>query len=257
VTEEDSALIPRSIDKVSLVRRDRVSPKIAITLLLCVLECLLVTAAADTRLNVTIGSTGNLTSDGKGMYYTGTDGLAAWLDPARFPTMSFDICTNWPFWKHPGVNSSASPPPTGLPSGRRLIHRITDPVPDGGGKSLGVFDSPYGNDVTISNPVAFGVNSFLDMRVGSNVSPDSGEVRFGNADATEYYSLIFGAGSLFYPDMSLHGKGTTKPSVTRVSERTWRISFPAKTIGRLWRRSGELTDLGLYYYEGMIDVQLQ
>jgi len=45
--------------------------------------------------------------------------------------------------------------------------------------------------------------------------------------------------------------------VTRTSDTSWAIIFPAKTIGRLWKRSGTLTDVGLYYYEGRVDIQRQ
>src|SRR4051812_45206894 len=55
----------------------------------------------DIRLNVVVGSTGNLRNDGKGAYHTGEDYVAAWLNPTRWPEMSFDICMGWPFAKHP------------------------------------------------------------------------------------------------------------------------------------------------------------
>lgn len=207
--------------------------------------------AADVRLNVTVSSTGQLNDDSKGTYYTGRDGLGAWLDPTRYPTMSFDICTNWPF-----RGTTASPPPIG-DCCRTVVHRITDPVPGGGAKPIGVFNSPYGNDVAISKPLVPGIDSFTEMRMGSTVSPDTAEVRFANSDSTEYYSLVFGDRSLFYRDLKIDGKGTTKPTVTRNSETSWTISFPAKTIGRLWKRSGGLTDLGLFYYEGSIQIQMQ
>jgi hypothetical protein len=95
------------------------------------------------------------------------------------------------------------------------------------------------------------------MAVGSSVSPDSAEVRFCSSVCSEYYSLIFGAESVWYPELKINGAGTTKATVTRTSDTSWAIIFPAKSIGRLWKRSGTLTDLGLYYYEGRVDIQRQ
>jgi len=148
-------------------------------------------------------------------------------------------------------------PASGLAGARTLDHDMTAPVPKGGGTPLGVFTSTNSNDVSLSKPLTSRVSSFTDMVVGTSLSPDSAEARFCNSDCTEYYSLIFGAKSLFYQDMNMNGAGTTKPTVTRTSKTTWTISFPVKTIGRLWRRSGQLTDLGLYYYDGNIDIQTQ
>ena len=109
----------------------------------------------------------------------------------------------------------------------------------------------------VSKPMTAGLSTFTDMTVGLSVSPDSAEVRFCNSDCTEYYSLVFGAESVFYPKLKIDGAGTTKMTVTRTSDTSWAIVFPAKSIGRLWRRSGTLTDLGLYYYEGRVDIQRQ
>jgi hypothetical protein len=45
--------------------------------------------------------------------------------------------------------------------------------------------------------------------------------------------------------------------VTRTSQTSWSIRFLPRSIGRLWRRSGAPADLGLYYYEGQVDVEMQ
>src|SRR2546426_2950195 len=81
---------------------------------------------------------------------------------------------------------------------RTVEHHLTAPVPGGGGTSLGVFSSPMGNDLVISKPMTASVNSFTAMAVGSSASPDSAEVRFCNSVCSEYYSLIFGAESVWY-----------------------------------------------------------
>jgi hypothetical protein len=100
--------------------------------------------------------------------------------------------------------------------------------------------------------------TFTDMAVGDSVSPDKSEVRFCNEDCSEYYVVIFGEGSVWYPEENyLNGVGTTKPTVTRTSQTSWSIRFPTKSIGRLWRRSGTPTDLGLFFYEGHVDLELQ
>jgi hypothetical protein len=213
----------------------------------------------DVRLNVIVGSSGNLTNDGKGVYRTGVDSLAAWLDLTRWPNMSFDICVDWPFARYPGATAATFPPPTGVPGDRTLIHRMTNPVPGGGGRSLPVFAGHHGNDVAISKPLTSTVRSFMDMAVGSSVSPDSAEVRFCNSDCSEFHSLVFGRSNLF-DSTPLHGAGSTKPVVTRNSEGTWTIAFPPKTIGRLWRGTSDhpvKKDVGLYYYEGTLQLEIQ
>lgn len=62
-----------------------------------------------------------------------------------------------------------------------------------------MFTNPAGNDLVISKPMTASVSTFTDILVGSFVSPDSAEVRFCNSNCTEYYSLISGAESVFYP----------------------------------------------------------
>jgi hypothetical protein len=147
----------------------------------------------DVRLNVVVSDTGNLRSDGKGAYVTGKDHIAAWLNPARWPAMSFDICMNWPFAKYPGLGSDTAPRPSGTAGDRTLLHRMTDPVPGAGGTPRGVFTGPGGsNDVALAKPLTTTVRSFTDLAVGASVSPQSAEVRFCNADCSEYYSVIFG-----------------------------------------------------------------
>lgn len=195
-------------------------------------------------LNMVVSAAGQMRNDGKGPYLTGVEYVGIWLEPTKWPRMSFDFCMNWPF--------EIPPVPT-----RTVEHHLTAPVPGGGGTSLGVFTSPMGNDLVISKPMTTDVHNFTDMAVGSSVSPDSAEVRFCNSDCSEYYSLIFGAGSVWYPELRINGAGTTKATVTRTSDTSWAIIFPAGSIGKLWKRSGKLTDIGLYFYEGRVDIQRQ
>jgi hypothetical protein len=135
---------------------------------------------------------------------------------------------------------------------------MTDPVPDGGGKPLGVFTGPGGaNDVALSKPLTSTVTGLTDMSIGSSLSPQSAEVRF--CGSTACYNLIFGDESLFKTP-KVNGAGSTRPIVSRTSETTWTINFPPRAIGRLWSH-GEteesITDLGLYYYEGSLKIQKQ
>jgi len=200
--------------------------------------------SADVPLNMVVSSSGQIRSDGKGPYTTGVDFVGVWLEPSKWSQMSFDFCMNWPF--------SKPVKPT-----RTVEHHLTAPVPGGGGTSVGVFTSPFGNDLVISKPMTATTKTFMDISVGASVSPHSSEVRFCNANCSEYYVLIFGEGSVWYPEEKLNGAGTTKSVVTRTSQTSWSILFPPKSIGRLWRRSGMPTDLGLYYYEGRVDVGIQ
>ena len=234
---------------------------------LSTLQARLPQTAREIRLNVVVSSTGNLRNDGKGTYRTGEDYIAAWINPSGRPEMSFNICMRWPFARYPGVDSATAPAPSGTPDSRTLLHRMTDPIPQGGGKPLGVFTGPGGgNDVALPKPLTSTVTSFTDMAIGTSLSPQSAEVRFCTSGCSEVYSLLFGDKSVFgYP--KINGAGTTRPIVSRTSETAWTISFPPGTVGRLWNRTlGKLrtvptsedeTDLGLYYYEGRLEIQKQ
>jgi hypothetical protein len=191
-----------------------------------------------------VSSAGQIRNDGKGPYVTGIDFVAVWLEPSKWSRMSFDFCMNWPFGKP-------------VKPQRTVEHHLTAPVPGHDGKSLGVFANPFGNDLVISRPMTAATKTFTDISVGSSVLPDSSEVRFCNANCSEYYVMIFGEGSVWYPDEKLNGSGTTKTVVSRTSQTSWSIRFPAKSIGRLWRRSATPVDLGLYYYEGQVDIEMQ
>jgi hypothetical protein len=211
----------------------------------------------DIRMNAVVSSSGNLSDDGKGTYYTGKDGIAIWLNPTRWPNQSFHICMRWPFSFFKTCDSATAPSPTGIPGSRTLLHRMTNPIFMGAGKSLGVFTGPGGgNDILTSRPLTSTINSFIDMAIGSSLSPLSTEVRFCNSDCSEYYSLVFGDSSIF-SGPKINGAGSTRPIVTRAAEFTWTISFPPGTIGRLWNRTPEVPTSELYYYEGSIEIKKQ
>ncbi len=211
----------------------------------------------DIRMNAVVGSSGNLGNDGKGTYYTGKDWVGIWLNPTRWPGQSYHIYMNWPFNFFKTCDSATAPAPTGIRDSRTLLHRMTNPVAKEGAKSLGVFTGPGGgNDISISRPLTLSINSFTDMAIGSSLSPQSTEVRFCNADCTEYYSLIFGDGSpMGVP--KIHGAGSTRPIISRTSASSWTISFPPGTVGKLWNRTPDLPTSALYYYEGSLEIEKQ
>lgn len=225
--------------------------------ILCTLQAQPPQTDCDIRLNAAVSASGNLSNDGKGTYYTGMDGVGIWLNPSRWPEQSFHICMNWPFGAFPSCDSATAPAPTGTPDSRTLLHRMINPVPKGGGKALGVFTGPGGgNDIALSRPLTSTINSFIDMAIGSSLSPQSAEVRFCNSDCSEYYSVIFGDHGLF-GNQKIHGAGSTRPIVSRTSEYTWTISFPPGTIGRLWNQTPEIPTSELYYYEGSLEIKKQ
>lgn len=230
---------------------------ITITNVVCKLHAQTQQKECDIRMNAVVSSSGNLSNDGKGSYYTGKDWVGIWLNPTRWPKQSFHICMNWPFNFFHTCDSATAPAPTGIGGSRTLLHRITNPIPEGKGKSLGEFTGPGGgNDIALSRPLTSTINSFTDMAIGSSLSPQSAEVRFCNSDCSEYYSLIFGDGSVF-DDPRINGAGSTRPIVSRTSEFTWTISFPWGTIGRLWNRTPEVPTSELYYYEGSLEIKEQ
>ena len=229
----------------------------SITSVMCKLQAQTQQNECDIRLNAVVSSSGNLTNDGKDTYYTGKDWVGIWLNPSRWSEQSFHICMNWPFGGFPECDSAAKPAPSGTRDSRTLLHRMTDPVSKGGGKSLGVFTGPGGgNDIALSKPLTSTISSFTDMAIGSSLSPQSAEVRFCNSDCSEYYSVIFGDHGLF-GNAKIHGAGSTRPIVSRTSELTWTISFPPGTVGRLWNRTPEVPTSELYYYEGSLEIKKQ
>lgn len=250
----------RKVDKklISVICNRRLALVIlmSITIVMCKLQAQAQQNECDIRMNAVVSASGNLSNDGKGTYYTGKDWVAIWLNPSRFPQQSFHICMNWPFGGFPECDSATKSAPTGNRDSRTLLHRLTNPVRNGG-KSLGVFTGPGGgNDIALSRPLTSTVNSFDDMAIDSSLSPQSAEVRFCNSDCTEYYSVIFGDHSLF-GNQQIHGVGSMRPIVTRTSELTWTIIFPQGTIGRLWNRTPEIPTSGLYYYEGSLEIKKQ
>ena len=191
----------------------------------------------DIPMKAVVSSTGNLRNDGNPKYSSRIDNIMVVMNPRKWRQMSFDICLNY---YGPGT--------------RQLFHVITDPVPGGGGKSIGVIGGSIANDINLSKPLTSTVSTLTDMVVGSSLQPISAEARFQNS--TGMYSLIFGKQSNFY-GKSLPGIGSTYPTITRVSPTEWLIEFPAKTIGRLWIRSNSKpADGGLFYYVGSIDLTL-
>lgn len=211
----------------------------------------------DIPLNAVVSSVGNLRNDGKGTYYTGKDWVGIWLNPSRWADQSFHICMNWPFNYFHTCDSATAPVPTGIRDSRTLVHHIANPILKGNGKSLGEFTGPGGgNHLALSRPLTSTVNSFTDMAIGSSLSPHSAEVRFSNANGSEYYSVIFGDSSLFHQP-NTNGAGSTRPIVSRTSESTWTISFPSGTIGRLWNLAPKIPTSELYYYEGSIEITIQ
>lgn len=228
----------------------------AMIVFLCPLQAQPQQKECDIRMNAVVSSSGNLSNDGKGTYYTCKDWVAIWLNPTRWSNQSFHICMNWPFNFFKTCDSVTSPAPTGTRNNRTLLHRMTNPISKGEGKSLGVFTGPGGgNDIAISRPLTSTINSFTDMAIGSSLSPLSTEVRFCNSDCSEYYSVIFGDSGVM--STSINGAGSTRPIVSRTSESTWTISFPTGTIGRLWNRTPEIPTSELYYYEGSLEIQKQ
>jgi hypothetical protein len=237
---------------------------LAIFCAMCNLQAQLPKKECDIRLDLTIGSIGNLTNDGKGTYYTGKDWIGVWFNPTRWPDQSFHICMSWPFTYFPGCDSATAPSPTGTRGSRTMLHRMTNPLPNGNGKPLGVFTGPGGgNDLAVSKPVTSTITQFTDMAIGSSLSPLSTEIRFCNSDCTEYFSLIFGEKSVWsYPEnQNINGAGSTRPTITRTSATNWTMIFPSGTVGRLWNRTeGEFHKTPtseLYYYSGSLEFKLQ
>ena len=85
-----------------------------ITSVMCKLHAQKQQKDCDIRLNAVVSSSGNLSNDGKGTYYSGKDWVGIWLNPTAFRNQSFHICMNWPYNFFKTCDSATAPAPTGI-----------------------------------------------------------------------------------------------------------------------------------------------
>src|SRR5690242_15982860 len=86
----------------------------SLTFVMCKLHAQMQQKECDIRMNAVVSSSGNLSNDGKGTYYTGADWVGIWLNPTRWDNQSFHICMNWPFNYFKTCDSATAPAPTGI-----------------------------------------------------------------------------------------------------------------------------------------------
>jgi Tol biopolymer transport system component len=95
------------------------------------------------------------------------------------------------------------------------------------------------------------VHLMTDIAIGATVESD--RVELWSMVGGVQHILQFGPWVLgeFTPRAPIGGEGTTKATITRVSEDTWRIKAPEGSIGRLWdySDSNKPVDKGLYYFD--------
>src|SRR5438105_15223170 len=108
---------------------------ITTTSVMCNLHAQTQQKECDIRMNAVVSSSGNLSNDGKGTYYTGKDWIGIWLNPTRWPEQSFHICMSWPFNFFHTCDSATAPAPTGNRGNRTLVHHMINPILKGA-KSL-------------------------------------------------------------------------------------------------------------------------
>ena len=201
----------------------------------------------------------SLAPDGVGPYAHGIEGVRA------FAVYAITFCTD------PRSCTTLPEGQPAAPSQRAVQIDLSAPVAGSGAKSLSVlrstaanFGAFWGQDMkerTVYNgregPV---IRSVLDMPVGSTIESERIEIRFFLNDTQ--HILQFGpwtAGQYQDSQGGRHGEGTTRGTITRVSERTWRIRSGTDSVGRLWnnRDASSPVNFGLYRfsYEVQFDRQ--
>jgi hypothetical protein len=130
---------------------------------------------------------------------------------------------------------------------------LSRPVDGGSGRPLGIIVDDHGVEVSAQwgRDSAFTARSLLDIPVDSTVLAAQMEVGF-HIDGV-YHALQFGPqpwGHCFSDGTAVHGAGTSRGTIRRISESAWEIELPQGSIGRLFdisRSAPNAVDKGLYY----------
>lgn len=198
---------------------------------------------------------GGLSSDGRGIYLNGRDGIAT---PGIFGAWALNL------WSWAGSDGQTNQPRsnyTGPRPGRALRFNLGRPVAGSGARPLGTVLDTVGRihafwrdleDVRTVVPI-------LLMHVNDTVTTDRVEF-FVRAEGHQYvlqfgpwtmgrYSGRAGAGAL------MHGDGTTRAVVERPQYERWIVRSSPGSIGRLWLFDDvqHPEDRGLYYFDFAVE----
>ncbi|MDP9203582.1 MAG: hypothetical protein M3P26_16875 [Gemmatimonadota bacterium] len=130
---------------------------------------------------------------------------------------------------------------------------LSRPVPGGNGVPLGVISDSRGIEVSTQwgRDSAYITRSLLDIPIDSTVIAQQMEVGF-HINGT-FHALQMGPqpwGHCFSDGTAVHGAGTSRGTIRRVSETKWEATLVPGSIGRLFdisNSSPNAVDKGLYY----------
>ena len=210
------------------------------------------TLPAGYALSATVEDVGSgLSSDGRGIYWNGKDGIAS---PGIFAAWSLNLFS----WAGSnGQTNQTRRDYTGAPPGRALRFNLDRPVPGSGARALGTVLDSVGRihvfwrdlqDVRTVVPT-------LLMRVRDTVTSDRVEL-FVRAEGHQYV-LQFGPWTMGrYSGRAaggtiMHGDGTTRAVIERPRYERWLVRSAPGSIGRLWLFDDvqRPEDRGLYYFD--------
>jgi hypothetical protein len=240
-----------------MVRPVRIHSVVAVITLISLVPRIVSSAQAPTppvRVNfeVQIAPGRSLGSDGSGSYVDGERGILAFHG-----AFALALCTDGRICG----TSPAREPET--QSERRLVLDLRSPVAASGAKDRGIIRASsanmgafWGQDMT-KRAVYNGqelplIRRVLDLDVGHTIESERVEIRFFMNGVQ--HILQFGpwtAGQVQRTNQVVfHGEGTTRGTITRVSETKWLLRSASESIGRLWDNHdpSHPVDLGLYRF---------
>jgi hypothetical protein len=175
-----------------------------------------------------------VSSDGRGPYIQGTDGVGISIVALGFAHLAIDNTTT----------TTTNP--------RHLTVNLNNPVPGGGSFPLGIITAGADDALhTQWSLVGDTVRSLLDIPVGQTVPAAQMNVSFHING--RFHILQMGPqplGHCHSPTTLVNGTGTSSGTIYRASQATWVMDLPSGSVGRLFdvsHTTQHATDKGLYY----------
>ena len=175
-----------------------------------------------------------VSSDGRGPYITGADGVGVSFVALAFAGLSLPYN------------------PDSIKRPRTITVNLNNPVPGGGGVRLGIVSA--GNDIMLYTARKLEGDlgpSLLGIPVGQTVT--AAQMNVGLHINGRYHLLQMGPQPLGVCHTSINrvnGTGTSSGTIYRPSQSTWVMDLPAGSVGRLFDLSHTTQyaeDRGLYY----------
>jgi hypothetical protein len=187
------------------------------------------------NLPITIAGGYALSSDGLGTYVVGSNVMRAGVGVDASLVL------------YPFAHSMKNP--------RAIVMNLNNPVPGGGGVARGVITD--NSDLTVETQWYTGADlvrhNLHEIPVGTTVLADQIDVSLHINGV--YHVMQMGPrpyGHCYSSGTAVHGAGTTRGTISRVSTSRWEIDLPSGSIGRLFddhNTDVHAADKGLYYID--------